>query len=152
ISCWCVTLGAMANESVSSAGTPSPARALLQNRRVWIAIGATVVVLVCLSWWGVRSEHRSQALEALNSFAPFASPPLDIEFPEVVAATDKNLTVLQAGFHNGIWTLHNRNKSAWDILLTNRGQRWFSAVERSMMATFKAGNREATEVLTLNEV
>jgi hypothetical protein len=149
----------MENASATPAGTPSTRRSialsdirsLLRNPRVWVAIGAAVVVLAAVVWWGVRSHRRSEALDALNSFAPFVSPPLDIQFPEVVAATEKNMEVLQMGFRNGVWTLRKRNPSAMEVLLTNQGQRWFSAVERRIIATFKAGNREATEVISLSE-
>ena len=142
---------AMENESAAPSVQTSVARDLLQNPRVWAVFGIAAAIVAGLAWWGVRSHHRSQALDALNSFAPFASPPLDIQFPEVVAATDKNLAILQAGFRNGVWTLRKRNPDGLEILLTNQGQRWFSAVERSVVATFKAGNREATEVFALSE-
>jgi len=142
----------MENEPAAPLSKLTVALSLLRNPRGRTAIGIVVVVVAGLVWWGVRSEHRSQSLDALNSFAPFASPPLDLQFPEVVAATDKNLAVLQAGFRNGVWTMRKRNANAWDVLLTSQGQRWFSAVERRIVATFKAGNREATEVLALSEV
>ena len=143
---------AMENQSAAPSSKASLVVSLLRNPRVWAAIGVSAVVLTSLVWWSVRSHRRSQALEALNSFAPFASPPLDIQFPEVVAANDKNLALLQAGSRNGVWTLRNRNANAVEVLLTNQGQRWFSAVERRVMATFKAGNRRATEVMALTEV
>jgi hypothetical protein len=126
----------------------------LHDKRFWLAAGTAILVLAGLGWWGRHSYRRGQARDALNSFAPFQRPPLDIQFPEVLAASARNREILQAGVRNGIWTLHQHgsNPNAMEVLLTSQGQRWFSVVERQIVATFIAGNREATEVLAVNEI
>ena len=125
----------------------------LRDRRTWMAIGAGAVVITALAVWAVGSYRRAQARETLNTFAPFQSPPLEIQFPRVVLDSVESRRTLAAGVQNGVWTLHERGSKppTVEVRLTDQGQRWFSVVGTHVVATFKGGTREASEVFELTD-
>jgi hypothetical protein len=128
--------------------------ALLRDRRFWAAVGAVALLIVLLTFWAVRSYQRAQARDALNAFAPFQSPPMELQFPRFVVENDASRQVLAAGAREGIWTLHalGGKPPVWDVRLTNQGQRWFSVVGKQVVATFKAGARRVTRVVALENM
>src|SRR5262249_18007789 len=129
-------------------------REQLLDKRLWAAIGVAIALLLASAWLGIRAYHRGQARQTINSFAAFGNPPLDVQFPQVVASTEGNRSILSAGVNNGIWRLHQRtsDSSTMEVVLTDQGQKWFSVVEKQVIATFKAGGREATTVTSLSEI
>ena len=102
----------------------------------------------------MRIYHRRQVRQTLNSFAPFRDPALEIQFPQTVASNERNKSILAAGVQNGVWVLRQgaRNPNVMEIILTDQGNRWFSVVEKRIIATFKVGSREATAVTALSEI
>ena len=131
-----------------------PLQSKLRDHRVWIAIVATVVLVAGLSFWAVRSHHRSQALKDLNAFVAFRNPALELSFPRISRVNDGARKILEVGFREGIWTLHQGggNPASVEVQLTDQGRRWFSVVGNEIVATFKAGTREATRVLELEDI
>lgn len=128
--------------------------ALFQDWRFWLAALAALALLVGLILWGVRGYHRAQARSDLNRFAPFQNPAMDLIFPRLVRDSPESRAVLEAGVRQRLWTLHPRGGTAaeLEIRLTNEGQRWFSIVGNQVIATFKAGARQATRVVELEDI
>lgn len=131
-----------------------PLKSKLRDRKFWIAIVAAVALVAGLCLWAVRSYHRSQAREDLNAVAAFVNPALELSFPRIVRVNDEASRILEVGFRERIWTLHQRggNPASVEVRLTDRGRRWFSVVGNEIVATFKAGTREATRVLELEDI
>jgi hypothetical protein len=127
---------------------------VLQDKRVWAAALSAVVLIAGLVLWGMRSHNRSVALEGLNGFPPFENPAFDLSFPRTVVDNASARSVLEPGERRRIWTLHpiGGTPAALEVRLTNQGQRWFSLVNNQVIATFKAGSRQAIRILVLDDV
>lgn len=125
--------------------------ALLRDKRVWAALGAGALLIVLSGFWAVRSYQRAQARDALNAFAPFHSPPLEMLFPRFVIENQASRQALAAGGREGVWRLHPLGGSppVWEVRLTDQGLRWFSVVGKQVVATFTVGRREVTRVVAL---
>ena len=123
----------------------------VRDRRIWVAVGTGAILVAALAVWAVHSYRRAQARDTLNTFAAFQSPALEIQFPRIVLDNVESRETLAAGLQNGVWTLHERGSKppSVELRLTDQGQRWFSVVGNQIVATFKAGRRQATEVVEL---
>jgi hypothetical protein len=126
---------------------------LLRSRSFWLLAGVAAVFLAGAVFWSVRSYRRAQSRELMNTFTPFQSPPLGLVFPRVVAASDASRQVLAAGVREGVWGVSERGgrSSSLEVWLTVQGQKWFSVVGNQLVATFKSGSREVTDVLHLEQ-
>ena len=141
-------------EPIAIPAVPAPARALnlARSRNFWIGLGIVAVLIAAVTFWSVRSYRRDQARDVLNHFSPFQSPPLELVFPRVVAASDTSRQVLAAGVREGVWGVSERGGGrALEVWLTTDGQKWFSVVGNQMVATFRAGSREVTDVTELEQ-
>ncbi len=109
-----------------------------------------MLLLAALVGWGVRTYQRSRMQQALNTFAPFHTPPLELAFPQIVADNAAARAILEPGAKEGLWTLRSSGGNV-EVLLSSKGQRWFSVVGGQVVATFKAGTRQATAILGLED-
>jgi hypothetical protein len=129
------------------------ALSLMRNPKVWAAVATVTIVITALTWWSIRSYRRSQVRDVLNQHAPFHNPPLGLSLPRIVAAGDGARQVLTAGVRGGVWGATDRTSpsQSLELWLTPQGQKWFSLVNNQVVATFKAGRREVTEVIELEQ-
>jgi hypothetical protein len=129
-------------------------RSALRDKRVWIAGLSTAALLAVLIIWAVRSHRRAEARDALNQYAPFSNPALELAFPQVALDTPEARDLLEGGVRRRMWTLHSLNgpSPSIEVRLTREGYRWFSLVRSRVVAAFKVGNREVTRILTLKEI
>jgi hypothetical protein len=127
--------------------------AMAGNRSFWITVLVVAILVTALGFWSVRAYRRSQSRSLLNSFAPFQNPPLGLVFPRVLAATDSSRQVLAAGVREGVWGVSERagRSPSLEVWLTVQGQKWFSIVGSELVATFKAGRRQVTEVESIEQ-
>ena len=126
---------------------------LIYDKRFWAATGASVLLLAALIGWGARAYQRSRMRQALNTFAPFHTPPLEMVFPQTMADNAASRALLESGVRKGLWTLRRLggNAPVVEILLSRQGQRLFSVVGKQVVATFQAGTRQATAILDLED-
>ena len=129
-------------------------RCAVRDKKFWAGLAGAVLLATGLVLWARRSYQHAQARDGLNTFAPFENPAMDLVFPRVVLMNDAARNILEAGVRERLWTLHARggNPPAMEVRLTDGGQRWFSVVNNQIIATFKGGTREATQVLELEEI
>jgi hypothetical protein len=126
---------------------------LLRDKRLWAAVGAAVLLITLLTFWAIRSHQRAEMRDALNAFAPFHSPPIELQFPRFVLEDDTSRRELFVGAREGIWKLHpvGGQRPAWEVRLTDQGMRWFSIVGNRVVGTFTAGTRQVTRVIALDD-
>jgi hypothetical protein len=126
---------------------------LIYDKRFWAATGASLLLLAALIGWGVRSHQRSRMQQALNAFAPFHTPPLELAFPQIIADSAAARAILEPGVRKGLWTLRRLggNPPTVAVMLSSQGERWFSVVGKQVVATFQAGSRQATAILDLED-
>lgn len=129
-------------------------KSLLQDRRVWAVALSAVALIAALTGWSIRMYHRAEALQGLNEFPAFQNPALEVSFPQMVIDSAATRTILEPGVRQRLWTLHplKRAVPALEVRLTSQGQRWFSVVNHQIIATFKAGTRQATRILELEDI
>ena len=113
-----------------------------------LALACLVIAgLTALTWWIAQVHQRSQVRELLNKAGPIVSPPMELQFAARQPDSPDRLAVLAPGERAGYWIVrHNQPASEVDVLLTRTGQKYFSVVGKSVVATFHAGTRQITSV------
>lgn len=105
-------------------------------------------MITLLTFWAIRNHQRTEALNVLNGFSPFVSPPLELNFSAILADNESNRMALQMGGREGFWKIGPRSlrEQTLEVRLTDQGQRLFSVVGNQLVATFKAGRRQVTRI------
>ncbi len=125
--------------------------AWLRDPRAWAAGGISLLLLASLLFWAIRAHQRTEARDTLNAYEPFSNPPLELLFPASVADQPGASDLLEPGSRERIWAVRQRGGRvpSLEVRLTSDGRRWFSTVGNRIIATFKAGERSVTRILSL---
>ena len=121
------------------------------RRRFLIAFGCVLLAVVLLVFWIGRSRRDSEMRGVLNEYAPFHDPPLGIMFPQVLADSPATRQLLEPGVRLRYWVIRPMESSPGkiEVRVTDTGRRLFAPVGAQILATFTAGAREVTRILSV---
>lgn len=120
------------------------------RRRFLILSGCALLAVILLVFWIGRSRRDSEMQRVLNEAAPFRDPPLGIMFPQVLADTPAARQLLEPGVRLRYWVIRPMDQTGRiEIRVTDTGRRLFAPVGAQILATFTAGAREVTRILSV---
>ena len=121
------------------------------RRQFFIATGSGLLVLVLLFFWAGRSRRNAEMQRVLNELPAFHDPALGIMFPQIVADTLAHRQMLEPGTDLRYWIIRpmSRDPQKIEIRVTDTGRRLFTPVGDQILATFTAGAREVTRILSI---
>ena len=119
--------------------------------RFSIAIAAGLIAIVLLAFWIARTVQRAEMLRVLNAQAAFHDPALGIMFPQLVSDTPAHRALLDPGTRLRYWIIRplGSDPGRMEVRVTDTGRRLFTPVGNQILATFGAGVREVTRILSI---
>lgn len=122
------------------------------RRRFAIGTGVALLALILLVFWIGRSRRYAEMQRVLNAEAAFHEPALGIMFPQIVTDTSAHRDLLAAGERLDYWIVRplGRDPQKIEVRVTDTGRRLFTPVGKQILATFGAGDREVTRILSID--
>jgi hypothetical protein len=108
------------------------------------AIG--LAMLAAAGWWLLRHHQRSDVRKILQQHSPLANPPAELQFPAHAFGTEEVRNTWAAGATAGFWVIQKSHAGVLQLVLTSKGQQFFSAVGGNIVGGFAAGTREIKSV------
>ena len=100
--------------------------------------------------------RHAEMQRVLNEQAAFHDPALGIMFPQIVSDTPAHRELLEAGTRLRYWIIRPMGRDPetpvsekMEVRVTDTGQRLFAPVSDQILATFGAGVREVTRILSV---
>ena len=126
------------------------------RRRFLIATGSGLLAVVLLFFWVGRSRRYAEMQGVLNAQEAFHNPALGIMFPQIVGDTPAHRGMLEPGTRLRYWIIRPMSRDPerpsperMEVRVTDSGRRLFTPVGDQILATFKAGVREVTRILSI---
>ena len=121
------------------------------RRRFFLAAGSGLLALVLLVFWVGRSRRNAEMQRVLNEQVAFHDPALGIMFPQIMSDTPAHRKLLEPGARMRYWIIrpYARDPDKMDVRVTDAGRRLFTPVGNQILATFGAGAREVTRILSI---
>jgi len=122
------------------------------RRRFLIAAGSGLLVLVLLVFWVGRVRRYAEMQRVLNAERAFHDPALGIMFPQILRDTPAHRELLEPGASLRYWIIRpmGSDPEKMEVRVTDTGRRLFTPVGNQVLATFKAGVREVTRILSID--
>lgn len=124
--------------------------------RLSLAIAAGLIAIVLLAFWITRTMQYGEMQRVLNEQAAFHDPPLGIMFPQIVSDTPAHRELLEPGTRLRYWIIRPLSRDPErpsseriEVRITDAGRRLFTPVGNQILATFGAGVREVTRMLSI---
>lgn len=121
------------------------------RRRFVAAAALSLLAVTLLVVWTGRSLERAEMLRILNEQPAFQGPAMGIMFPRNVSNTPRHRELLAAGERLRYWSVRQEEGGAgrMTVRVTEWGRPMFTPVEGQVLATFSAGSREVTRILSV---
>jgi hypothetical protein len=120
------------------------------RQRVLVGVGTSLLVLLLLFFWVGRSRRNAEMQRVMNELPAFHDPALGVMFPQVVANTPAHRETLEPGTDLRYWIIRSMSDPAKiEVRVTDTGRRLFTPVGDQILATFTAGAREVTRIVSI---
>jgi hypothetical protein len=118
--------------------------------RFSVVVAASLIALVVLAFLIARTMQRRELMRVLNEQPAFHGPAPAIMFPQQVSDTPEHRELLAAGERLRYWMVRTEpGATMMSVRVTDSGRPTFTPVEGQIIATFNAGSREVTRILSV---